>query len=293
MNHWEVPEGAVVDALLFDPLGAATLLSSFTKCGSTPIRPSLLVDIARKDDLSGERLQPLITALRLSGLIAVDNGCIVLTVNCHEALRHAAVLRGVAHAQYRHLDANTVEITLSPPAYPSRLMERLPKQGFSWARLHDTKDSLIELASHAQERFTIVSPFLDDEGLEWVGQLFEASSRKSVEKTLIVRGRNADQLEVLSTHNPELEAWSAKVFTYAIAHDSDTRTQVVETFHAKIIIADASKAYIGSANMNRSSRDFSMECGVIISGPCVKPVAALVETIISIADRWPMPESLR
>lgn len=47
------------------------------------------------------------------------------------------------------------DITLSPPASPSRLMDTLPKAGFSWARLFDTKDSLIELTSRAQRRFVM------------------------------------------------------------------------------------------------------------------------------------------
>jgi hypothetical protein len=37
--------------------------------------------------------------------------------------------------------------------------------------------------------------------------------------------------------------------------------------------------------MNRWSRDFSMECGVIVRGPCVKPVATLVDAMVSIAKQ--------
>src|ERR1039457_6171290 len=112
----------------------------------------LLADIARNENLPTHRLQPLLAALCASGLVSADSDGFVLAVDGEEALRHAAVLRGVAYAQYRHRDANQVEITLSPPAHPSRLMEILPKKGFSWTRLFDTKDSLIELASQAERR---------------------------------------------------------------------------------------------------------------------------------------------
>jgi phosphatidylserine/phosphatidylglycerophosphate/cardiolipin synthase-like enzyme len=275
-----------VDAALFDPLGAAILLSAFARRGSAPVRSGLLTDIARKENLPTQRLQPLLAALCASGLVSAGADGFVLVVDGEEALRHAAVLRGVAYAQFRHREANQVEITLSPPAHPSRLMEMLPKQGFSWARLYDTKDSLIELASHAQQRFTIVSPFLDSEGLEWIGHLFEASAREPVERTLIVRGRDEKELQVLKAHQLQLAAWGAKILTYAISHDPGLRESTLETFHAKILLADTDKAYIGSANMNRWSRDFSMECGVIICGPCVKPVATLVDAMVSIASRW-------
>jgi len=74
------------------------------------------------------------------------------------------------------------------------------------------------------------------------------------------------------------------VLSYAVAHDPTVRAPAIETFHAKILLADNDQAYIGSANMNRWSRDVSMECGVIISGPCVRPVATLIEAIMAIAQ---------
>ncbi len=76
-------------------------------------------------------------------------------------------------------------------------MDALPKQGFSWAHLRDTKDSLIELASEAERRLVIVSPFLDAEGLEWIGELFEATAAKDIERLMIVRGRDQVEADVL------------------------------------------------------------------------------------------------
>lgn len=287
MRACTVPEQAVVDAALFDPIGAATLLRAFADRGSAPVRPSLLADIARKQSLPSPRMKQLLAALCDAGVIQADSDGYVLRVGAGEALQHAAVLRGVAYAHYRHRDKNQIEVTLSPPAHPSRLMEVLPKQGFSWARLYDTKDSLIELASQAEQRFTIVSPFLDAEGLEWIGHLFEASARNPVERTLIVRARDEKEIQVLRAHRLMLAAWNARIATYAINHDPGARSPSLETFHAKILLADTDKAYIGSANMNRWSRDYSMECGVIIHGPCVKPVATLVDAMMSISDDWP------
>jgi phosphatidylserine/phosphatidylglycerophosphate/cardiolipin synthase-like enzyme len=278
-----IPEEAVVDAALFDPLGTATVLSAFSD-RAMPVRSGLLFDIARKENLPSQRMQRIITALRETGLVSTDGESFALAIEKEEALRHAAVLRGVAYAQYRQRDANRVEVTLSPPAHPSRLMEILPKQGFSWARLYDTKDSLIELASQARQRFTIVSPFLDLDGIEWIINLFQASDKR-IQRTLIVRGRGEADLQLLRAHRLRFSECKARVLAYAISHDPDLRSPSLETFHAKILLADVHQAYIGSANMNRSSRDFSMECGVIIAGPCVRPVATLVDAIMSIASQ--------
>ena len=80
----------------------------------------------------------------------------------------------------------------------------------------------------------------------------------------------------------------ARVLNYAIRHDVAERQIAIETFHAKILLADYVRAYIGSSNM---TRDISMDCGVVLSGPCVKPVAALVDAILAISpalgfDSW-------
>jgi len=281
-----IAEEAIVDAVLFDPLVAAALLIHVANRDSLSIRAGLLDDIAREQNITSLKLESVLEALLEAGLLSRMQDGIALTVPKNDALRHAAVLRGVAYARYRQRDANQVEITLSPPAHPSRLMEMLPKQGFSWTRLYDTKDSLIELASQAERRLVIISPFLDREGLEWIGQLFEATAKKSIERIMIVRGRDQTETDVLIKHHSQLATWGVDILTYAISHDPAFRSPAIETFHAKILLADGNKAYIGSANMTRWSRDFSMECGVILRGPSVKPVATLVEAMIKISNAW-------
>ncbi|MGB4108040.1 MAG: phospholipase D-like domain-containing protein [Alphaproteobacteria bacterium] len=281
------PEEAIVDATLHNPLEAAHLLTIFAKRGSAPFRRQLLNDIIRSQDISSQIIEKLLISFIEIGLVKYFDGeNLILSISSDEALRHAAVLRGVAYANFRSRDANSVEITLSPPASPSRLMEELPKQGFSWAKLNDTKDSLIELASQATKRFVIVSPFLDAEGIDWISNLFDAGARHSSERVLIVRGKEQRAIDILQSSRERFSQSNVKVYTYAISHERELRRLEIETFHAKILLADHDKAYVGSANMTRSSKDFSMECGTIIKGPCVKPIATLVDTIIKISDRW-------
>lgn len=283
-----IPEEAIIDAVLFDPLPAAALLVHLANCNALSIRAGLLADIAREQNIASQKMDLVLAGMLDAGLLSQIQDGISLTVSKNDALRYAAVLRGAAYARYRQRNSNQVEITLSPPAHPSRLMEILPKQGFSWTRLYDTKDSLIELASQAERRLVIVSPFLDREGVEWIRQLFEATAKKSIKRTIIVRGRDQTETDLLRKHAPQLAASGAQVLGYGISHDPALRSPALETFHAKILLADDDKAYIGSANMTRWSRDFSMECGVILRGPSVKPVASLVEAMIQISE----PQSL-
>jgi len=280
-----IPEEAVVDAISSEHLAAAELLVRLANRESLSMRARLLDDFAREQSLSSQKLGTLLESMLKAGLIARTQYGIVLASTGNDALRYAAVLRGVAYARYRQRDANQVEITLSPPAHPSRLMEALPKHGFSWTRLYNTKDSLIELASQAERRLVIISPFLDREGVQWIGQLFEATTRKQIERIMVIRGRDKADREALYGPGSRLASHGVKILSYAIARDSSGNMTSIETFHAKILLADSDKAYVGSANMTRWSRDLSMECGVILRGPSVKPVATLVDTILAISEQ--------
>ncbi|WP_439542591.1 phospholipase D-like domain-containing protein [Hyphomicrobium sp.] len=282
----DLPEEALLDAVSFDTRGAALLLQQLATAQVSIVRAGLLDDMRGVANLSPQRFRDLLEALIGAGAISRSQDGVSLAISREDALRHAAVLRGASYAKYRHRDSNSVEITLSPPAHPSRLMERLPKGGFSWAGLYHTTDSLAELASQARRRFVIASPFIDKEGMDWVESLFDATAKHPIQRILIIRGRDAEDELLLRRHNASLYSRSVTVLRYDIEHDRAVRQLGYESFHAKIMLADDDKAYVGSSNMTRASRDYSMECGVVVRGPGAKPVAALVEAIIGICKPW-------
>ncbi len=197
-----VPEEAVIDATRFDPRNASKLLQAFVERWAGTTRRAQLNDFARDQKIPTDRLDRVMTALIGCGLIQNTGPNLSLAVSTSDADRYATVLRGVAYEQYCHRDTNYVELTVSLPAHPSRLMEALPKQGFSWVGLYDTEDNLFELASRALSRFTILSPFVDGKGIAWILELFEATLPRDVGRTLIVRGRNPAELEFRSSSAP-------------------------------------------------------------------------------------------
>lgn len=282
----DLPEEALLDAVAIDPRGAASILQEFANIQATVLRTGLLDDVCGKANLAPQHFRNLLHALIGSGALVIDGDGVRLDISRDDARRHAAVLRGVAYCKYRHKDANSVEITLSPPAHPSRLMELLPKSNFSWAGLYYTTDSLVELAGEARRRFVIASPFIDSDGLDWVESLFEATQRHVVHRTLVIRGvKDADKV-LMRSREPTLRRLGVNVFKYYIEHDPATRPIGYESFHAKLLLADDDKAYVGSSNMTSASRDYSMECGVVVRGPGARPVAALVDTILRISQPW-------
>jgi len=283
-SHKLVSDEFLFGVLRFDLLGASRLLGAIARSPGPHLTSEMIADIAKEEGISAERARKLIESFVELRILERSSGVLTRCLSQSEALEGATFLRGAAYAAFELTDSNSVEIVLSPPLYPSRLMEVLPKQKFGWARLHNTRDALIALASRARRRLVILSPFLDDVGFDWVEELF-AAPPPGVERVLIVRGTDFSLKKLLESRRGEHARQGIKVYRYAIEHDRNTRDAKIETFHAKVVLCDKDAAYIGSSNMNRASRELSLECGVHIAGPCVRPVATLVDSILSLVER--------
>lgn len=276
-----IPEEALLDLVWSEPLPAARLLDVFAKLGPIRLGRELLDDIRLELSLTPGSFAAALEALQAAGALEAEGDGYRIMSSRDTCLTHAALLRGAVYARYRHKDRNSVEITLSPPAHPSRLVDKLSPQTFSWAGLYHTTDSLAELAGAAQQRFVIASPYVDEEGLEWVEALCR-HARVNVNRTLLVRGIDDDSVRALQTCSERLAALNIAVVQYCIPRSGSG----YESFHAKMLLADSDSAYIGSANMNRPSRGYSLECGVVVRGPGARPVATLIEAILSLSRPW-------
>jgi phosphatidylserine/phosphatidylglycerophosphate/cardiolipin synthase-like enzyme len=78
------------------------------------------------------------------------------------------------------------------------------------------------------------------------------------------------------------QAVQVKEYWHEIATHGERR---IETFHAKLILADNRIAYVGSSNFLTSSLDHSLECGVLLTGSEVSVVTALVNAIEMVSRR--------
>ena len=87
-----IPEEAIVDAVLFDPLAASSLLVHLANCNALSIRAGLLDDIARENNITSQKLESVLAGLLETGLLSQMGDGISLTVSKNDALRYAAVL---------------------------------------------------------------------------------------------------------------------------------------------------------------------------------------------------------
>jgi hypothetical protein len=146
-----------------------------------------------------------------------------------------------------------------------------------------TPSAFQRIAQAADARLVVMTPFIDPGGFRWLRRLFEAT-RESCHRILVLR--NAEQLtvELGVQHGDWLRALHVRVMDYYLAHNAELgRAPPIETFHAKLVLADASMAYVGSANLLQSSADICLETGVVVEGSAANQVARLVDAVLRVA----------
>lgn len=155
------------------------------------------------------------------------------------------------------------------------IVRALPRTGFSYAGLMSSEEAFDRIADAATTRLTVLTPFLNDEGLDDVLELFRRTS--APEKNLVVR-RYGGALATARARLGDLEPLGVEVRNYTVSLPKG-----FETFHAKVVIADHDLAYVGSANMTRFERR-SMELGIMVDGKAAKVVASVVRAVEMVSE---------
>lgn len=171
--------------------------------------------------------------------------------------------------------ANSVEIVLSRPPEPSIFVQKLMDSLHSDWGLLDTESNLPAVAQAAQERVVIVSPFIDEYGIERVLNFFRQAP--APDKHLIYRDDKDGVREVLSVAQGELADLGVQTHCYHLPLPERGN----ESFHAKILLADRHTALVGSSNMTRWSMRYSLELGVKVQGKAAGRVADVIDAILA------------
>jgi hypothetical protein len=150
--------------------------------------------------------------------------------------------------------------------------------GASFTTLTDTKDAFLHLARRAQGRLVVMTPYIDYLGAGWAADLFECSNAS--EKIIVLRG--ADQIDACGAHGVRLRNAATHIFDYLLSGVGADGQPTLETFHAKVILADGAAAYVGSANFLYRSREANLECGFLMEGDAVAPVSVLVDAVLRV-----------
>lgn len=178
----------------------------------------------------------------------------------------------------------------SPDRTKTKLVATLPPDAPSWLsnRVDHTDLGLRHLAVQAQESLRIAAPYLDPE--EAVLEDIAALPSRGVSVRLLTReatGDDADKeqresLERLAAKIPKAEK---EAFVARDLYSTDSFGRQRAAVHAKVVVVDEKRAYIGSANFTQTGLDSNFELGVLVEGPLVDDVTTVFDEIFQIADR--------
>ncbi|MEO1876765.1 phospholipase D-like domain-containing protein [Chromohalobacter sp.] len=187
----------------------------------------------------------------------------------------AARLEGALTYKAEHEAVNSAEIVLSRPPEPSIFIQKLMNGLRSDWHLLDTESILPALAQAARERAVIVSPFIDNYGIQRVLNFFRQTP--APDKRLIYRNDKGGVQEALNAAQSELADLGVQLHCYYLPLPE----QGNESFHAKILLADRHTALVGSSNMTRWSMRYSLELGVKVRGQAAGRVADVIDAVLA------------
>lgn len=200
-----------------------------------------------------------------------------------ELQRLAHVLNGADHFRRMRLNPTAIELAVTMPLIPSHLEKELAATLGRPGGFLSTSAAFVRLAQAASRRLVVMTPFIDAGGFRWLRRVLEATPT-SCQRILVLRNTDQYTVELGVQHANWLAALQVSVHDYYLSHAVDAgRALPIETFHAKLIVADDKLAYVGSANLLSSSEGLSLETGLMVEGAAAVQVARLVDAVLRIA----------
>jgi hypothetical protein len=198
-----------------------------------------------------------------------------------ELQRLAQLLSGAEHFRRMRLSPATIELAVTMPLVPSHLEKELAASLGRPGGFLTTSAAFTRLSQAATKRLVVMTPFIDAGGFRWLRRLFEGAL-PGCEKILVLRNADKYSVELGVEHADWLRELRVSVRDYHLSHTAG-RAVPIETFHAKIVVADDSLAYVGSANLLSSSEGLSLEAGTLVDGNTAAQAARLVEAVLRVA----------
>jgi phosphatidylserine/phosphatidylglycerophosphate/cardiolipin synthase-like enzyme len=179
-----------------------------------------------------------------------------------------------------------VKLVTTTPERALALDRELASAGWQMPRTEDTDESMVDLFAGATRRIIVMTPFLDLRGGQILKSLLERS-KPEIEISVILRNLDRPGRQDYPAGYALLQEFlskrQARIFDYTLQHELGAS---VETFHAKLVLADDRKAYVGSANMTGASFELSVELGVLLTGKAARQLSHLAEAIMRCARPW-------
>lgn len=142
---------------------------------------------------------------------------------------------------------------------------------------------LLSLCRNASDELVLTSPFLEVDGMEWLLPGLEGALERGVDLTLVSRELRRGQ----PNHDAVRELFSigrgqpGDLHVYDYYEPSEESQHPKFTLHSKLLIADRSTAYVGSANFTRYGFQENLEVGVVVEAAAVTSLTDLVAHLVA------------
>lgn len=232
-------------------------------------------------DYSSARISMALHALKAiekAGLFEYSNNTYTLKSEKAFLTEVKNVLKGYSWSKKEENDGS-FNLVMTTPKEPSILKRRLNNLGANKSLIRWTHEAFEDLARKAKSELIVMSPFLDKSGADLLLRLMKAANPR-VKKTVILRFLDTRNKDIFDEIKDELKNHCVKMVDYSLEREASA---MLETFHAKVILADNNYCYLGSSNLDRFSIENSMELGALIRGDSVKLLKNLLNIVISIS----------
>ena len=151
-----------------------------------------------------------------------------------------------------------------------------------------TGETMVQLVVEATTTLRLASPFIDRPGLSFLCEPLAAASSRGVRLEILLPTRSSRADDALN----DLE--KAIIRDGSIDHLRMSRFRPDAPWaHLKVLTADASVAYIGSANITRAGlAGHNLELGVLVRGPGIQVVEQVLDIYREIGTSTSLPRPI-
>jgi phosphatidylserine/phosphatidylglycerophosphate/cardiolipin synthase-like enzyme len=136
-----------------------------------------------------------------------------------------------------------------------------------------TAETLIALATEARHRIRLSAPFLDPVGMGYIADALAAASTRGVRVELAAPARSLAAPEAVAALRAAFAASGDPARLHLVRSRPDAPWS-----HLKVMVADGTSAYIGSANVTAAGlAGRNLELGVLVRGPRVGAIERILE----------------
>jgi phosphatidylserine/phosphatidylglycerophosphate/cardiolipin synthase-like enzyme len=130
----------------------------------------------------------------------------------------------------------------------------------------------LELIDQARRKLLVASPFLDSYAVDFLADAIVAAGRRGAETRLVTSLGQAHHFDAIS-RRWEAEATASLRVTEVQTHLSSLGS------HAKVLVVDDERGYVGSANLTAAGLGRHIEIGVELVGPQVAELATVLAAL--------------